>query len=297
MLAFVTITLFEVQNHLYLISNLLGVYWNGRYPIDELKLGKYKANGQVTIVLTPSFKVYPEPEMHCDPRYCLNKGRCYIENYKQKCDCLNSGYKGERCETRKWRLIFIVLTFDYGFLCCQIRFHHICFAFLTLHQKLADSDLPHGTITHMWYTHSIHHKQPLMTNSGSHSKHGLAMDPYSALFRPVEATMTFTWWAMVNNIFHINPLLRWGYRDLKNRSFHHICPFSVPIMFHCQTCIEPAMMNFIVLNYKLCQSLRYEYGESQHHMFSLKCFLVQFVLALVIYITFSDRSFQKFSKR
>ncbi|KAG5441064.1 Neurexin-3, variant 2 [Clonorchis sinensis] len=76
-----------------------GVYWNGRYPIDELKAGRVTPTGEVTIVLTPEFQIFPpKPQPICSPGYCLNQGICYAENYQLKCDCSNSGWNGARCE-------------------------------------------------------------------------------------------------------------------------------------------------------------------------------------------------------
>ncbi|KAF8561646.1 hypothetical protein P879_01399, partial [Paragonimus westermani] len=76
-----------------------GVYWNGRYPINDLKAGHVTHIGEVTIVLTPEFPILPpKPQPVCLPDYCLNGGVCYAEDYQLKCDCSNTGWNGVRCE-------------------------------------------------------------------------------------------------------------------------------------------------------------------------------------------------------
>ncbi|CAL8109085.1 unnamed protein product [Calicophoron daubneyi] len=76
-----------------------GLHWNGRYPLNELKEGRIRWTGEVTIVLTPEFPILPpKPQPVCLPGYCLNGGRCYAENYELKCDCRQTGWNGVRCE-------------------------------------------------------------------------------------------------------------------------------------------------------------------------------------------------------
>ncbi|KAA3681026.1 neurexin [Paragonimus westermani] len=75
------------------------VYWNGRYPINDLKAGHVTHTGEVTIVLTPEFPILPpKPQPVCLPDYCLNGGACYAEDYQLNCDCSNTGWNGVRCE-------------------------------------------------------------------------------------------------------------------------------------------------------------------------------------------------------
>ncbi|VDD74833.1 unnamed protein product [Mesocestoides corti] len=76
-----------------------GLYWNGRYPIDEAKGGLQVITGEVIYVLLPSF-ILPgqKPKPTCPPDYCFNGGICYVDNYELKCDCRNTGWQGSRCE-------------------------------------------------------------------------------------------------------------------------------------------------------------------------------------------------------
>lgn len=79
-----------------------GLYWNGRYPIDEAKGGLQITTGDVIHVLLPSF-ILPgkKPVPVCPADYCFNGGICYVEDYELKCDCRLTGWQGSRCEKRK----------------------------------------------------------------------------------------------------------------------------------------------------------------------------------------------------
>ncbi|VDM20489.1 unnamed protein product [Hydatigera taeniaeformis] len=76
-----------------------GLYWNGRYPIDEAKGGLQITTGDVIHVLLPSF-ILPgkKPVPTCPVDYCFNGGICYVEDYELKCDCRLTGWQGSRCE-------------------------------------------------------------------------------------------------------------------------------------------------------------------------------------------------------
>ncbi|VUZ40078.1 unnamed protein product [Hymenolepis diminuta] len=76
-----------------------GLYWNGRYPIDEAKGGLQVITGEVIYVLLPSF-ILPgkKPVPQCLPDFCFNGGICYVKDYELKCDCRLTGWQGSRCE-------------------------------------------------------------------------------------------------------------------------------------------------------------------------------------------------------
>ncbi|KAL7055110.1 hypothetical protein AAHC03_024320 [Spirometra sp. Aus1] len=76
-----------------------GLYWNGRYPIDEAKGGLQVVTGEVVYVFLPSFMLPDrKPVIECPPDFCFNGGICYVDKFELKCDCRGSGWHGPRCE-------------------------------------------------------------------------------------------------------------------------------------------------------------------------------------------------------